>query len=104
MLKLLILYKTQPDPEAFRSYYREHHTPLVHKIPGLLRFEVSHGPINTPDGPSDIELIAALYFKDLPSFTAGVSGPEGEAATADVANFVSDMSTVSRFIFETQDR
>ena len=46
MFKLLALYKTPQDPDAFMAHYRDVHVPLVHKIPGLQKVELI-GVVNT---------------------------------------------------------
>lgn len=41
MEKLLVLYPTQPNPDAFKAYYVQNHIPLVRKLTGLLAFRYS---------------------------------------------------------------
>ena len=41
MIKLIALYKKPADVEAFEAHYREVHLPLVQKVPGLVRAEVT---------------------------------------------------------------
>ena len=41
----------------------------------------------TPAGPSDIHLVATLYFDSLDALKAGMASPEGRAAGGDPANF-----------------
>ena len=41
MVKLVVLYKKPADVEAFEKHYREIHTPLVQKMPGLTKLEVT---------------------------------------------------------------
>ena len=52
MAKLVVLYKTPKDPEAFNSYYAATHIPIARKIPGLRGYDVSRGVVATPAGPS----------------------------------------------------
>ncbi|GGL83593.1 ethyl tert-butyl ether degradation protein EthD [Deinococcus aerolatus] len=94
MMKLTVLYPHPTDPAQFDAYYRETHTPLVHKIPGLVRFEDAH-VVATPDGsPPPYFLIAELYFDNMESFQAGMASPEGQATAADVPNFASNGATL----------
>ena len=87
MMKLTVLYLHPSDAATFDAYYTSTHIPLVHKIPGLLRFEVAH-VVATPDGsPSPHFMIAELYFETLESLQAGMGSPEGQATAADVQNF-----------------
>jgi len=41
MVKLIALFKKPEDVPAFDRHYEEIHSPLVRKLPGLRRFEVS---------------------------------------------------------------
>jgi uncharacterized protein (TIGR02118 family) len=87
MASLIVLYKKPTDPAAFDKYYFEKHIPIAKKIPGLRRYEVTKGPIMTPDGPSSLHLIATLVFDDLVAIQAAFGSPEGQATAADVRNF-----------------
>ena len=40
MVKLVAMYKKPADVSAFESHYKEIHTPLVKKMPGLKKLEV----------------------------------------------------------------
>src|SRR6187455_2622318 len=50
MAKLLVLYKHPQDPAHFSEHYFGTHVPLAKTLPGLRRFEVSAGPVATPQG------------------------------------------------------
>jgi hypothetical protein len=45
MAKMLVIYKTPADPEAFDRHYFEIHVPLAKKLPGLRRYDISRRPI-----------------------------------------------------------
>jgi uncharacterized protein (TIGR02118 family) len=87
MAQLLVMYKTPKDAAAFDKYYAEKHIPIAKKIPGLRKYEVSHGPVVTPAGPSGYHLVALLEFDSLAAIQSGFGSAEGQAAGADVANF-----------------
>ena len=94
MIKLTVLYGIPTDPAAFDAYYHGTHLPLVHPIPGLRRAEVAR-VVATPDGSAPAHhLIAELYFDDMDAFQAGMGGPEGQAAAADIPNFASGGATL----------
>jgi uncharacterized protein (TIGR02118 family) len=90
MIKATVLYELTGDTEEFDSYYFATHVPLVNQIPGIDHFEaVVYGP--GPDGSAPAyHLIAGLYFPDAGALQAGLGSPEGQAVTADVANFPGD--------------
>jgi uncharacterized protein (TIGR02118 family) len=93
MIKATVLYQLPGDTQAFDDYYFATHVPLVHTIPGLESFEaVVYGP--GPDGSDPaFHLIANLAFADAGALQAGLGSPEGQATTADVANFPGDPQT-----------
>jgi uncharacterized protein (TIGR02118 family) len=98
MASLVVLYKTPKDPAAFDSYYRDTHIAIAKKIPGLRRYEISHGPVMTPAGPSGVHLVATLHFDDMAAIQSGFASTEGHAAAADVQKFAT--GGVDMFMFE----
>ena len=94
MVKLVVAYGAPEDPAAFEGYYAATHTPLVHKIPNLRRFEAGK-VLGTPDGsPAPYFFIAELLFDDIETMQAALGSPEGAATAADVANFASGGATL----------
>ena len=87
MAKLLVLYKKPKNSEAFDKHYASVHIPLAKKIPGLKKYDASRGAVGTPAGPSEIHLVATLYFDSADALKAGLASPEGKAAAGDLANF-----------------
>jgi uncharacterized protein (TIGR02118 family) len=87
MARLVVQYKTPKDAAAFDKHYFEKHVPIAKKIPGLRKYEVNKGPIMTPQGPSDLHLIAILHFDSAEAIQKAFASPEGQAAGADVATF-----------------
>jgi uncharacterized protein (TIGR02118 family) len=87
MATITVLYSKPADPAAFDNYYFSRHVPLAKKIPGLRRYEVSEGPVATPEGPSPYHLIAVLTFDSMAAIGAAFASPEGQATAADLANF-----------------
>jgi uncharacterized protein (TIGR02118 family) len=87
MAKIIVLYKTPKNTEAFDKHYSSVHIPLAKQIPGLKKFDISSGAVTSPAGPSGIHLVATLYFDSLDALKAGLASPQGQAAAADLANF-----------------
>lgn len=87
MARLIALYARPADPAAFDAYYFGTHVPLAKSMPGLRRYEVSRGPIQSLGGPSPHYLIATLHFDSLQDLQAAVGSPQGQATAADVGNF-----------------
>ena len=106
MARMIVIYRTPPNAEAFDRHYFDIHVPLAKKIPGLRKYEVSHGPIRTPIGPlgpSDVHLIGTLYFDDLGAIEKAFASPEGQAAGADRRIYAPDDSGVQMFLFDNQE-
>ena len=94
MMKLTVLYSHPTDPAAFNDYYTATHTPLVYKIPGLVRLEVAHVVATADGSPTPYFLIAELYFETMESFQAAMASPEGQATATDVPKFASGGATM----------
>jgi uncharacterized protein (TIGR02118 family) len=87
MAQLVVMYKTPKDTAAFDKYYVDKHIPIAKKIPGLRKYEVSHGAVATPAGPAGYHLVALLQFDNLAAIQTAMGSAEGQAAVADVGNF-----------------
>ena len=81
MAKLIVIYRIPRDPAEFDRYYAQVHTPLVKKIPGLRRLEVTR-LTGTPSGASDLYLIAELYFENAAAREAALASNEAKATEA----------------------
>ena len=87
MARLIAMYKTPADAAAFDRYYFAQHVPLAKTFPGLRAYDVSHGPIVTPDGLAPYHLIATLTFDSVDAIQAALSSKQGQAIIADLGNF-----------------
>ena len=101
MAKVLVLYKTPVDTEAFDKHYAEVHAPLARKIAGLKRFEASRGPVMSAEGVSPWYLVVTLQFDSLADLQEGMGSAEGLAASADVATFAEGGADLLIFEDET---
>ncbi|WP_410677163.1 EthD family reductase [Amycolatopsis sp. cmx-4-68] len=86
MFQITVLYNHPTDVAAFDKHHDEVHVPLAASIPGLQRYTVGR-PTPGYGGASPYHLVAVLEFADEATALAGLSAPEGEAATADLNNF-----------------
>ena len=64
MVKLIAIYSQPDDPIAFDQHYRDIHTPLARKMPGLRKIEIDRVK-SSPMGLPRYYQVAALYFDDL---------------------------------------
>lgn len=87
MAKLVVLYNKPADVAAFDAHYFNKHVPLAKTIPGLRSYEVSDGPVGTPQGPAPYHLVAILTFDSMADIGAAFASKEGQATAGDLANF-----------------
>jgi uncharacterized protein (TIGR02118 family) len=97
MARLVVMYRTPEDAAAFDKYYFNTHVQIAKRIPGLGKYEVSRGPVATPAGPSGYHLVATLHFADMAAIQAAMASPEGQAAVADLQNFVTSPPDILMF-------
>lgn len=100
MARLLVLYKTPKDPAAFDKHYFEVHIPLAKMLPGLRKYEVSHGDILSPTGANGFYLIATLHFDDLEALKQARTSEIGKACAADRLLFAPDNADLLMFLFD----
>ncbi len=90
MVKLIALYKKPSDTQAFDEHYKNKHTPLVQKMPGLKKLEVSK-ITSAIGGEAKFYLLAEMYFDDEDALNAAMASPEGKAAGKDLMDFAGDI-------------
>jgi len=100
MAQLIALYKKPANVAAFDDYYFSTHVPKAKKVPGLRSYQVSSGPLASPQGDSPYHLVALLEFDSLAAIQAGMGSPEGKATAADLANFA--QAGVDLLMFDTK--
>ncbi len=90
MVKLVAMYRKPADVSAFEAHYKEIHTPLARKMPGLKKMEVAHFT-GSPGGEPKFYMMAELYFDNKESMMSAMGSPEGKAAAKDVMSFAGDI-------------
>lgn len=83
MNKIVIMYPSPGDQQAFETRYFADHVPLVRKLPGLVRLEAARVKTG-PETPSPVSFMAELYFNDKDSLKAALKSPEMGACVADL--------------------
>jgi uncharacterized protein (TIGR02118 family) len=94
VFQLTVLYNHPEDPAAFDKHYDEVHAPLAATVPGLQRYTVSRPGPDADGNQPPYHLVAVLEFESEAAFGAGMSGPEGQAAVADLPNFAGAGTTM----------
>ena len=83
MIQLTVSYGHPTDPTAFDLHYKQTHSQLALKIPGLKGyFSSKPGAVNPKETPP-YYLVAELFFDDMATFQSAMQSPEGQATAAD---------------------
>lgn len=89
MVKLIAMYKTPADVEDFEKHYFEVHMPLIYKMPGLLKTEISRIS-GMPGQDAKYHIMAEMYFENMDKLNESMASPEGKAAGKDLMSFAKD--------------
>jgi uncharacterized protein (TIGR02118 family) len=88
-VKLIVMYPTPADVEAFEKVYQEEHVPMaVEKLAGKTRF-VATRVMASPQGKPAFYRIAEAYFPDLGALQACAASDGGKATLAHAAKISS---------------
>lgn len=86
-MKVTVLYGHPTDPAAFEKYYEEVHNPIALKMKGMSKMERTKF-LPGPDGVAPAYYrMAELYFSSPEVMQQTYDSPEGQATSADLANF-----------------
>jgi uncharacterized protein (TIGR02118 family) len=103
MARMVVIYRTPKDIEAFDRHYFDIHVPLAKKLPGLRKYEISRGPVTVLAGSPDVYLIGTVHFDNLDAMKQAFASPEGRAAAADRQIYAPDDSGVQMFLFDNKE-
>ncbi|MCW2537188.1 MAG: hypothetical protein JWQ26_2887 [Modestobacter sp.] len=84
MYDVVVLYDRPTDPAAFDEHYRQVHVPLVEAMPLVAEF--TWGKVE-PTDPAGTYVVARMTYRSAEDAATSLSGPEGQAAVADLATF-----------------
>ncbi len=100
MIKATVLYGHPSSPEAFEKYYAESHSPLVGKVQGIVKAELTKFLPNADGTAAAYYRMAELYFAGAAEMQQAMGSPEGQALAADLPNFASGGATVIMGVVE----
>jgi uncharacterized protein (TIGR02118 family) len=103
MARMVVIYRTPKDVEAFDRHYFGTHIPLAKKLPGLRKYEISRGPVTVMAGPTDVYLIGTVHFDDLDAMKKAFASAEGQATAADRRIYAPDDTGVQMFVFDDRE-
>jgi uncharacterized protein (TIGR02118 family) len=94
MMRIVSLHGQPVDPAEFDRYYRDVHTPLVQRIPGVRNIRFGRVVGGNDGAPAPYYLVSEVYFDDAAALAAAGDTPEMAAALADVPNFATGGVTI----------
>jgi uncharacterized protein (TIGR02118 family) len=94
MMKLTVLYGHPTSADTFEKYYKASHLPLVAKMKGVARAELTKFVGAPGGGKAAFYRMAELYFANQAEMDKALGSAEGQAAVADLPNFASGGVTV----------
>ena len=101
MVKIVFIAhkRSDMDQEEFRRYWRETHAPIAAKIPGVRKYIQNYANIGFDGTPPPFDGFVEFWFDDEASLERSIESPEGEAALADLRNFL-DIERLQSFSVE----
>ena len=94
MLRITSLHAAPDEPAEFDRYYRDVHTPLVQRIPGVRSIRFGR-VLETANGqPAPYYLVSDVYFDDRAALEAALASREMQEALEDVPNFATGGVTI----------
>jgi uncharacterized protein (TIGR02118 family) len=97
MVRVLVFFRTPPDPGAFERHYFETHAGLAKKIPGLRGPRVSVGPVDVDGDASAVHFAVELEADSREALAAAYASPEFEAARVDLDAFASGLYSLTTY-------
>lgn len=87
MMKVTVLYGHPTDAEAFEKYYSETHLPMVAKVQGILKAEVTRFLPNIDGSKPLYYRMAELHFESPDIMQETLNSPDGQEIARDLGNF-----------------
>jgi uncharacterized protein (TIGR02118 family) len=103
MAKMIVIYNTPKDVEAFDKHYFGTHIPLAKKLPGLIKYEVSEGPIIGFGGVAPTYRIGVLQFESLAAIQATFGTEIGQACAEDRAIYAPNDEDFQMYLLDEKE-
>lgn len=102
MAKMTVIYQTPKDVPAFEKHYFNVHIPLAKQLPGLIKYEINEGDIQSTTGHSSFR-IANLYFKSMEAMRSAFMSEIGQQCAADRKVLAPNNEDVQIYFYETKE-
>jgi len=103
MARMVVIYATPKDPEAFDRHYFEVHIPLAKTLPGLIKYEVSRGTVKSLSANPSPYLVGTLYFDDMAAINKAFVSSVGQACAADRKIFAPHDNDFQMYLFDSRE-
>lgn len=102
MVKMTAIYQTPNDIVFFERHYFEVHIPLAKQLPGLIKYEINSGSINSTTGHQSYR-IANLYFESMEALRNAFASEVGQKCAADRKILAPNSEDVQIYLYDTKD-
>jgi uncharacterized protein (TIGR02118 family) len=102
MHKFVAIYDVPEQPEQFEEAYFGTHLPLIDRVPGVARTEVSR-VTRMVRGRHAVHLTAEMYFPDADTLRSALKSTEWAAAGENLAD-IGGLELATMYIAEAVDR
>jgi len=85
-VRLIVLYSPPDDPAAFDAHYRDVHTPIVQRYPGLRDLRMTR-PSGVAGRDPAFYLMAEMAFDSRTDLDAALASDAGRESGLDLRNF-----------------
>jgi uncharacterized protein (TIGR02118 family) len=96
MYKVIAVYKVPSNDEAkekFNQYFKEIHTPICLRIPGLKELRVN-SIFGGPTGASSLHMITEMVFENKETWKMSMKTPEMMESGKDAMKFAAELVSV----------
>jgi uncharacterized protein (TIGR02118 family) len=84
--RLIVLYSPPDEPAAFDAHYRDVHTPIVQRYPGLREMRLTR-PSGVAGRDPAFYLVAEMTFDSRDELEAALASDAGRESGMDLRNF-----------------
>ena len=102
MSRMVVIYNTPADSAAFDRHYFSTHVALAKQLPGLIRYEVSRGPVVGRMAGSAPYMIATLHFASMQAMQQAFASEVGQACAADRRVFAPNDTDLTMLLFDAE--
>jgi uncharacterized protein (TIGR02118 family) len=102
MVKMTAIYQTPKDVDFFERHYFEVHIPLAKQLPGLIKYEINKGAINSTTGHL-VYRIANLYFESMESLRNAFASEIGKKCAEDRKMLAPANDDVQIYLYDNQE-